>query len=251
MMTAMLTVREHPRRRRASTTSGASTRTPSTTRPATRAPRSAARARASVTADQAAALASVRDVPRASVAGGLAVGRLTIAAWPPRFERRTDAARSRDFAWCATCSPASARWRSTSAASSRCWRWRCRPRRPRRSAMRSGSSRTGCCRAARCSPTASPRAGRERTRQKALFVGSALIGLALTTAIVGPATAPGSIRALAKLAAIVVSFAATWLLRSQVVFRGARLRHDAVRRAAGAPAFDAGPAAARRARRGR
>ena len=39
MMTAMLTVREHPRRRDASTTCGTSTRTPSTTRPASRASR--------------------------------------------------------------------------------------------------------------------------------------------------------------------------------------------------------------------
>ncbi|MGX7925039.1 GtrA family protein [Tsuneonella sp. HG094] len=63
--------------------------------------------------------------------------------------------------------------------------------------------------------------GPDRTRQKALFVGSALIGLALTTAIVGVADAGGLDPRLAKLAAIVVSFAATWMLRNRVVFRRA------------------------------
>lgn len=61
--------------------------------------------------------------------------------------------------------------------------------------------------------------GPQRTRQKALFVGSALVGLALTTAIVGLGDAAGLDPRLAKLAAIVVSFTATWLLRSKVVFR--------------------------------
>ena len=61
--------------------------------------------------------------------------------------------------------------------------------------------------------------GPERTRQKALFVGSALVGLALTTAIVGLGEVAGIDPRLAKLVAIVVSFAATWLLRSRVVFR--------------------------------
>ena len=60
--------------------------------------------------------------------------------------------------------------------------------------------------------------GRRRTRQKALFVGSALVGLALTTAIVGTGTALGLDPRLAKLAAVAVSFAATWLLRQRVVF---------------------------------
>lgn len=63
--------------------------------------------------------------------------------------------------------------------------------------------------------------GRERTRQKALFVGSALIGLALTTAIVGLADLAGLDPRLAKLAAIAVSFAVTWMLRNKVVFRPA------------------------------
>lgn len=61
--------------------------------------------------------------------------------------------------------------------------------------------------------------GPERTRQKALFVGSALVGLALTIAIVGAADSADIDPRIAKLAAIVVSFTATWLLRSKVVFR--------------------------------
>ncbi len=63
--------------------------------------------------------------------------------------------------------------------------------------------------------------GRQRTKQKALFVGSAMIGLALTTGIVGLAALGGLDPRLAKLAAIVVSFAATWTLRNKVVFRSA------------------------------
>lgn len=61
--------------------------------------------------------------------------------------------------------------------------------------------------------------GPERTRQKALFVGSALVGLGLTTAIVGAADFGGIDPRIAKLVAIVVSFTATWLLRSRIVFR--------------------------------
>ena len=61
--------------------------------------------------------------------------------------------------------------------------------------------------------------GRRRTRQKALFVGSALVGLALTTAIVGTGTALGLDPRLAKLAAIAASFTATWLLREKLIFR--------------------------------
>jgi putative flippase GtrA len=61
--------------------------------------------------------------------------------------------------------------------------------------------------------------GRERTRQKAMFVVSALIGLALTTAIVGLAELAGGDPRVAKLAAIAVSFAATWVLRNRIVFR--------------------------------
>lgn len=59
-----------------------------------------------------------------------------------------------------------------------------------------------------------------RQRQMALFVGSALIGLALTTAIVGGGSALGLDPRLAKLAAIIISFQATYMLRRHVVFRG-------------------------------
>jgi putative flippase GtrA len=58
-----------------------------------------------------------------------------------------------------------------------------------------------------------------RTRQKALFVGSALVGLALTTLIVGIGTALGVDSRLSKVIAIVVSFTATWLLRKRIVFQ--------------------------------
>ena len=61
--------------------------------------------------------------------------------------------------------------------------------------------------------------GTRRTRQKALFVGSALAGLALTTAIVGAGDFAGIDPRLAKLMAIGGSFLLTWLLRSRVVFR--------------------------------
>lgn len=61
--------------------------------------------------------------------------------------------------------------------------------------------------------------GAARTRQKALFVVSALVGLALTTAIVWAGDTSGFDPRLAKLAAIAISFVATWVLRSRVVFR--------------------------------
>lgn len=61
--------------------------------------------------------------------------------------------------------------------------------------------------------------GAERTKQKALFVISALVGLGLTTAIVGAVDMAGGDPRLAKLLAIIVSFTATWLLRSKIVFR--------------------------------
>lgn len=63
--------------------------------------------------------------------------------------------------------------------------------------------------------------GAARTRQKALFVVSAMIGLGLTTAIVGLADLGGADPRIAKLAAIAVSFAVTWMLRNKVVFRTA------------------------------
>ena len=62
-------------------------------------------------------------------------------------------------------------------------------------------------------------AGLPRARQKAMFLASALAGLGLTTAIVWIGAIAGHDPRMAKLAAIGVSFGATWLLRSQVVFR--------------------------------
>lgn len=62
-------------------------------------------------------------------------------------------------------------------------------------------------------------AGMARTRQKALFVISALVGLGLTTAIVTLGEWAGLFPLIGKGAAIVVSFTVTWLLRSKVVFR--------------------------------
>lgn len=61
--------------------------------------------------------------------------------------------------------------------------------------------------------------GSARTRQKALFVMSALVGLALTTAIVWAGDTSGIDPRIAKLVAVAVSFIVTWLLRSKVVFR--------------------------------
>lgn len=61
--------------------------------------------------------------------------------------------------------------------------------------------------------------GPERTRQKAMFVASALLGLALTTLVVAAGTGLGADPRLAKLAAIGVSFTVTWLLRKTVIFR--------------------------------
>jgi putative flippase GtrA len=59
-----------------------------------------------------------------------------------------------------------------------------------------------------------------RTRQKAMFVLSALLGLALTASIVWAGDAAGIDPRAAKLVAIGVSFATTWVLRSRIVFRG-------------------------------
>ena len=61
--------------------------------------------------------------------------------------------------------------------------------------------------------------GAARTRQKALFVISALVGLAITTAIVWTGDNSGIDPRIAKVIAIAVSFFATWILRSRVVFR--------------------------------
>lgn len=62
--------------------------------------------------------------------------------------------------------------------------------------------------------------GTGRTRQKAMFVLSALTGLAVTAIIVGAAESLSFDPRLAKSIAIVASFTVTWLLRSRVVFRG-------------------------------
>jgi putative flippase GtrA len=66
--------------------------------------------------------------------------------------------------------------------------------------------------------TVAPR-GAERTRQKALFVVSALAGLALTTAIVGAGHLAGIDPRAAKIVAVAASFTLTWLARSKIVFR--------------------------------
>ena len=60
--------------------------------------------------------------------------------------------------------------------------------------------------------------GPERTRQKVLFVLSALVGLAVTAGIVAMGQLLGENPRLSKLAAIVVSFLVTWSLRRNVVF---------------------------------
>ena len=62
--------------------------------------------------------------------------------------------------------------------------------------------------------------GIARTKQKALFVVSALLGLGLTTLIVSLADLGGVDVRLAKVVAVVASFALTWFLRNRVVFRG-------------------------------
>jgi putative flippase GtrA len=65
--------------------------------------------------------------------------------------------------------------------------------------------------------------GVARTRQKAMFVVSALLGLALTTAIGSLAVNAGVHPIVGKMMAVVASFALTWLLRSKVVFGDSRL----------------------------
>jgi len=60
--------------------------------------------------------------------------------------------------------------------------------------------------------------GPARTRQKALFVGSALAGLLVTTLIMELGSLAGLIPIMAKLIAIVVSFQFTYMLRKSFVF---------------------------------
>lgn len=62
------------------------------------------------------------------------------------------------------------------------------------------------------------RSSSARKRQKALFLGSALIGLALTTAIVAFGRMAGLMPPVAKAIAIGVSFQVTYLLRKLIVF---------------------------------
>jgi len=64
--------------------------------------------------------------------------------------------------------------------------------------------------------------GLPRTQQKVLFVASAVLGLGLTTGIVFAGDTAGLDPRAAKLVAIAVSFAATWLLRSRVVFSASK-----------------------------
>lgn len=62
-------------------------------------------------------------------------------------------------------------------------------------------------------------AGRQRTVQKVFFVLSALAGLALTTLIVTLADRAGIDPRVAKLVAIIASFALTYALRARIVFK--------------------------------
>lgn len=61
-------------------------------------------------------------------------------------------------------------------------------------------------------------AGMDRVRQKGLFLGSAFVGLGLTVAIVWTGDRAGLDANVAKLAAIGVSFVATYVLRKTLVF---------------------------------
>ncbi|MEP3051983.1 MAG: GtrA family protein [Erythrobacter sp.] len=61
--------------------------------------------------------------------------------------------------------------------------------------------------------------GMARTRQKAMFVASAMVGLVLTTIIVAAGDWSGVDPRLSKGLAIIIAFASTWLLRSKIVFR--------------------------------
>lgn len=61
--------------------------------------------------------------------------------------------------------------------------------------------------------------GPERTRQKMLFVVSALVGLAATTLIVSTGAAFGLNLAVTKGIAVAASFSLTWVARRWIVFR--------------------------------
>ncbi len=59
----------------------------------------------------------------------------------------------------------------------------------------------------------------ERTKQKAMFVLSALLGLGVTMMVVSAGNMAGIDPRIAKLAAIAVAFQITYLLRNAVIFR--------------------------------
>jgi putative flippase GtrA len=58
-----------------------------------------------------------------------------------------------------------------------------------------------------------------RSQQKAMFLGSAILGLVLTIIVVGAGTALGIDPRIAKVAAIATAFVLTYLLRNVVIFR--------------------------------
>ncbi|WP_395332153.1 GtrA family protein [Novosphingobium sp. BL-8H] len=58
-----------------------------------------------------------------------------------------------------------------------------------------------------------------RTRQKVVFVSSALLGLAVTSGIVSAAAALGVSVLANKVLAVTISFTLNWLLRKRIVFR--------------------------------
>ena len=60
-----------------------------------------------------------------------------------------------------------------------------------------------------------------RSQQKAMFLGSAILGLVLTIIVVGAGTALGIDPRIAKVAAIATAFVLTYLLRNVVIFRQA------------------------------
>lgn len=60
--------------------------------------------------------------------------------------------------------------------------------------------------------------GPEKLRQQCLFIASALAGLGITTGIIGCGLRYGLDPRIAKLIALCVSFQATYLIRSKVVF---------------------------------
>lgn len=57
-----------------------------------------------------------------------------------------------------------------------------------------------------------------RRRQQAMFLASALVGLAITVAVVGLGSRSGLDPRLAKIAAVALAFQATYLLRRRIVF---------------------------------